>query len=401
MKILSFFIVLLSISLTHAMTPDEISRIVEERAPVIKMFAEQQVASESDIRQSRLYGNPVLTYQGGQLKSGDSRGSVNDITLMQPIPWPGKRDANIKNQQFLGQISKLSLEEVKIALSHKVYLLAYELASNVEIEAHNKERRERFALISKYLGSRPLASPKQILDKDLIFSQLRVVEKSMNEATARKKSLQRELQILSGLPDININVDWKNIPKRHDKNFYENEYVNGIRFKKVREEIKIGENSIESARLAARPDIMVGVNYRQENTNPANHFYHGQVSVVIPIIDHGQHSVQSAKARLRRTEAESKLLDQEMRAELEALYENSEASAKNLNIFPLSLKDESEVRFKKAEDAFRKGQIDVMTFLQSDNQIHENVHLIYTSRLEYLQSLSQLELLVSHRMERE
>lgn len=401
MKYFCSLFLILTISLSHAMTPDELSKIVEERAPVIKMFAEQENASVSDIRQSRLLGNPILTFQGGQLRSGDSRGGVTDITLMQPVPWPGRRAAGIRNQEFLGQISKLNLAEAKIALSHRVYLLAYEIASYTEIENHNKERRERFALISKYLGSRPLASPKQVLDKDLIFSQLRVVEKSMNEATARKLSLLKELQILTGLPEVKVDVDWKNIPQRHEKSFYESEYTNGLRFKKQKAQIRISENSIESARLAARPDILVGVNYRQENTDPANHFYHGQVSVVIPIVDRGQHAVQSARAQLRRTEAESRLLDQQMRTELEALYEHNVTSAKNLEIFPLSLKEQSETRFRKAEDAFRKGQIDVMTFLQSDNQIHENVHLIYTSRLEYLQSLSELELLVSHRMERE
>ncbi len=42
-----------------------------------------------------------------------------------------------------------------------------------------------------------------------------------------------------------------------------------------------------------------------------------------------------------------------------------------------------------------------MTFLQSDTQVHENIDLIYTTRLEYLNSLSGPELQVSHPMEQE
>lgn len=394
-----FFVVFVSDAL--ALTPQELSKIVEDRAPQIKMFLEQQNMSEADLRQSKTLGNPVLTFQGGEIRSEGNKGRVLDFSLMQPLPWPGKRDAGIRNQEFLNKISKLNIDEAKIELSHRVYLLAYELASMTEIEEHNKERRDRFALISKYLGTRPLASPKLILEKDMIFSQLRVVEKSMNEATAKKKSIERELQILTGLNEVKVDVDWKKIPKAHEKTFYLSEYLSSYKFKKMNHELKMSENKIESARLQARPDIMVGVNYREENTNPANHFYHGQVSIVIPIIDRGQHSVQSARADLRRTEAQMKLLDQEARTELEYLFESHQTASKNLEIFPLSLKEQSESRFRKAEEAFRKGQIDVMTFLQNDTQVHENVHLIYTSRLEYLNTLSRLEQQVSHQMERE
>lgn len=395
------YILVCFITTAGASTPKELSALVAERAPLIKMYLEQENASESDVRQSKVLPNPMITYQGGQLQTVGTKGQVTDITLSQPLPWPGKRQAGIRNQEFLNKISRLNLIEARIELSHRVYLLAYELASLIEIEKHNKERRDRFALISKYLSSRPLVSPRQLLEKDLILTQLRIVEKAMNEATAKRRSIESEIKILTGLPDIKVNVDWKNLPRSHGKDFYYSEYSTSIRFKKMHEELRASENRIESARLSARPDILVGVNYREENVRPANHFYHGQISVVIPILDHGQQTVQSAKAQLRRNEAQLKLIDQESKTQLEHYFESHESSLKNLEIFPLSLKEQSEHRFKQAEDAFRKGQIDVMTFLQSDTQIHENIDFIYTTRLEYLSSLSGLELQVSHQMEQE
>lgn len=397
-----FFLILVSIiTAAEATTPKELSKLVAERAPLIKMYLEQENASEADVRQSKILANPTLTYQGGELRSIGTKGVVTDITLTQPLPWPGKREAGIRNQEFLSKISKLNLIEAKVELGHRVYLLAYELASLIEIEQHNKERRDRFALISKYLNSRPLVSPRQLLEKDLILTQLRIVEKSMNEATARRKGLERELQILTGLPEIKVTVDWKNLPKSHDRSFYFSEYTTSIRFKKMHEELRASENRIESARLNARPDILVGVNYRKEDVQPANHFYHGQISVVIPIMDHGQQSVQSARAQLRHNEAQLKLIDQESKTQLEQFFESYQSALKNIELFPLTLKEQSERRFKQAEEAFRKGQIDVMTFLQSDTQVHENIDLIYTTRLEYLNSLSGLELQVSHQMEQE
>jgi outer membrane protein TolC len=397
-----FYLILISfITSAEASTPRELVDFVSERAPLIKMYLEEENASEANVRQSKILANPLLTFQGGELRSAGTKGQVTDITLAQPLPWPGKRETGIRNQVFLNKISKLNLIEAKLELGHRVYLLAYELASLIEMEQHNKERRDRFNLISKYLNSRPLVSPRQLLEKDLILTQLRIVEKSMNEATARRIGLEHELQVLTGLPEIKVTVDWKKLPKSHDRNFYLSEYKTSIRFKKMHEELNSSENRIESARLNARPDILVGLNYRKENVQPTNHFYHAQVSVVIPILDYGQQSVQSARAQFRRNEAQLQLIDQESKTQLEQFFESHQSSLKNIEIFPLTLIGQSEKRFRQAEEAFRKGQIDVMTFLQSDTQVHENIDLIYTTRLEYLNSLSGLELQVSHQMEQE
>lgn len=396
-----FIFLLFSVNSLFAKTvaPQELSLLAQERAPLIKMFLEQENVQKGELNQSRILANPVLTYQGGRLKSGTRSGQVTDLTLMQPIPWPGKRSASIKSQEFLSRIAQMDVNEAKLLLSHRVYLLAYELASEVEIEKHNKERKERFSLIAKYLSTRPLASPKQILEKDIIESQIRLLEKLMNQVTARKNGIRDELRLLTGLKELELNVDWERLPVSHQKEFYSNNLNEGWRLKKLNHNLLLSENRIEEARLEARPDIMVGVNYRKENIAPVNHFYHGQVAVVIPIVDRGQHSVQTAKAQVRKDEASIKLAMQENNAELGYSYEALEAAKNGLQLFPLSLKAKSEKRFKQAEEAFRKGQIDVMTFLQSDTQVHENIDLIYTSRVEYLSSLSRLEQLVGHYME--
>ncbi|WP_408095712.1 TolC family protein [Peredibacter sp. HCB2-198] len=420
-----FILLLLSVNFLSAKTvnPRELSELAQERAPLVKIFLEQESMGQNQLKQSRVLANPILTYQGGRLKSGTQSGQVTDLTFMQPVPWPGKRSALIKSHEFLSRISQMDVAEARLSLGHRVYILAYELASEIEIEKHNKERKERFSLIAKYLSSRPLASPKQQLDKDIIESQIRLVEKLMNQVTARKNGLREELRLLTGLDSLDITVDWEKLPAPHPRDYYASNIGDGWRIKKLDQSVKLSENRIEEARLQARPDIMVGVNYRQENVAPVNHFYHGQVAVVIPIVDRGQHSVQTARAQLRRDEASMKLAVQETNTELASRaqlrrdeasmklavqetntelaysYESLLAAKNGLSLFPMTLKHKSELRFQKAEDAFRKGQIDVMTFLQSDTQVHENIDLIYTSRLEYLTAVSRLEQLVGHYLE--
>lgn len=382
-----------------ANTPSELSQLARERAPQIKIYLEGANVGKGLLKQSHLLANPIFTYQGGRLKSATQTGQVTDLTLMQPIPWPGKRAASIRSNEFLARISEMDVSESKLFLAHRVYLLAYSLAVNTEIEKHNKERRDRFKIISKYLATRPLASPKQILDRDLIESQIRLLEKVMYELSARKNGLKEELRLLTGVSDFEVKIDWEKLPGPHDRDFYYSNLGEGWRIKKVNQSVQLSENRVEEARLQARPDILIGVNYRQENVAPVNHFYHGQVAVVIPIVDRGQHSVQIARAQVRKEQASMQLTVQETNTEFGYAYEDLKAAENALSIFPLNLRKKSEDRFFKAEDAFRKGQIDALTFLQSDTQVHESISLVYSSRLEYLMSLSRVEQLIGHYLE--
>ncbi len=399
-----FMIILILTSLVLSVSaktfsPLELAGLAQERAPIIKMYLEQQNVSESHIKQAKILANPTLTYQGGSLKAGTESGRVTDLTLMQPIPWLGKRSSRIKSQEFLANLSKLDTLETKLLLGHRVYLLTHRLAHQMEMEKYNKQRKERFSLIVKYLSTRPLASPKQSLEKDLIESQIRLVEKTMNELTSFKNGLLNELSLLTGVENLEVSVDWKKLPGSHEESFYSNHLTDGYRMKKANETIRLSENKIDEARVEARPDIMVGVNYRQENVAPANHFYHGQVAIVIPLVDRGQHSVQAARAQLRKDEAGMKVARMDNESELIYSVEAFKAANRGIDLFPLDLLSRSSTRFNKAEDAFKKGQIDVMTFLQSDTQVHENINLVYESRMEYLESLSRLEQLVGHHME--
>lgn len=86
-----FYLILISfITTSEASTPKELVDFVSERVPLIRIYLEEENASEANVRHTKILA--------------------------------------------------------KLEQGHRVYLLAYELASLVETEQHNKERRERFSL---------------------------------------------------------------------------------------------------------------------------------------------------------------------------------------------------------------------------------------------------------------
>ncbi|MGE3608407.1 MAG: TolC family protein [Bacteriovoracaceae bacterium] len=393
MKYLIFFLIPLS-GFASNIPNQRLIELAMERTPLLQSFGHKIDASTSDLKQSRILANPILTIQSGSLYSGNQKGAVTDITLNQPFPWPGRRDARIKNSEYYLKLSQLDLEEAKLSMAHRVFNLCAEVAALEELEKHRAERKRRFSLIHKFLTTRPMASPRQTVERDLMESQIKIIEKMMLEISVRKNSAYKELSILTGEEVRKVEFNWTDIAPLRPYEYFQEQKISGPRIRKIDITKSISENQVEAARLEARPDILLGVNYRQEQVAPANHFYHAQISFVLPIIDHGQHTVQSARANLRKTEALKKVELNSVETELYQAYASLDAAYKSSQLFPVSKLNEVEKNFDRAEVAFRKGQIDAMLFLQADTQIHEIIDQIFLSRLNYFAELSRMKMLI-------
>jgi outer membrane protein TolC len=381
-------------SFCRSLTVKELVDLAQTYSPQLKSEMMNVSAFQARVRQAGTLANPILTYQGGRLHSGQVSGSVTDITLGQPLPWPGKRSSRIRSQEFLMKLSEISKDEAQLEVAHRVYLLSAELGALQELQSHYSERKRRFSLIQTSLRTRPLASPRQQVDRDLIESQISLMEKQMLDLEMKKNALLWELKIYTNTEFDRVEFNWTTLPPALPKEEYLTLLSSSPRAKRMTLEKELSQTKIEEARLESRPDILVGVNYRKENVAPVNHFYHGQVSVVIPIIDHGQHSVQAAKAEERKVRALHQFSRDELISSLHRFYSEYEANKKATEVFEHKKLGSIEKKFSNAEVSFRKGLIDAITFLQIDSQVHENIDQIFLTRYDYLAALSHLNLLV-------
>jgi outer membrane protein TolC len=400
MKTIFFIILFFSLSVfASSFSPYQIADLAEQRAPLIKMQIENRNAASRNVSQARLYSNPVLAIQSGSLKSATQSGAVVDVTLGQPLPWPGKKQADINSAKILEKITETDLEESRLIVHHSVSLLGMELAALTELARHNQERKNRFFIIQKFLNSRPMASPVQKVERNLIETQIRLVETQMFEIESKRLSVIKQLEELSGESNPDIKFQWTILQKLRPKEEYASLLEQGIDFRRTEKMRELAVTKVDQANYFAKPDILLGLNYRQENVAPTNHFYHANVAVVIPIIDRGQHSVEAARANVRMEEANKKLVLMNAINALNRSYQALTSSHHATQIFKISDLKKIEQQFAQAEDAFKKGRIDVTTFLQSDMQIHDSIDLAYTSYIKFYTALSEIKLLTGQRLE--
>lgn len=398
-KIILVFVLTTEGILAATFTPGKLAELAASRAPLIRMQMENKAAASSQISQSKLIANPIFTLQAGSLKSATESGSVMDVTVNQPIPWPGKRYAEINSAKILEKVAEVELTESKLLVQNAATLLGLEYAVLVELEKYNQERKKRFAVINRYFATRPLPSPKQNVEKAMIDTQIRLVESFMYDLETKKKSILAQLEFLTGEKNAEVIVDWKPIAEPPSKESFATELENNPDYQKSKRLHELALNRVEQASYQAKPDIVLGANYRKENVAPVNHFYHANLSVVIPIIDRGQHATEMARANARREEANIQLTKLSSEITLNREYQNLLSAHRNTKLFPVKELNAAERQFDEAEDAFKKGRIDVTTFLQSDTQVHESIDLAYSSYLKYFTALSSVGILTGKKLD--
>ncbi len=168
--------------------------------------------------------------------------------------------------------------------------------------------------------------------------------------------------------------------------------------RKIKLETQIASVDKEIARKERRPDLFLGGGYRIENVEPVNHFSYGIVGLNIPIWDSGSSRLESANARLMKSE---KLLDEGRRqAELKLQKQIHEVnySLSQVKRFPGSIIKRTELSISEAEQGFKQGVLDVNTFIQSETQSHELIDQSWYAWMNYLENLSDLALLQGHQL---
>lgn len=377
---------------TQTLSLKEIIEKTRERAPLIRSRMAEVEAMEARTKQSSLLSNPSFMLQTGAIKSGTMGGSVVDLTIMQPLPFPGKRSALQDLSRATAKLSKLEGEEEILAMEHHAVQMGIRLAVLDELFLHTKERRRNFDLVRKSLMSTPAASPVQKVERALIENQLRILERGIALMESERRTLNSELNTWIGVEgEISVPVKWGYVSQLDTLSYWkEQAQKNNPRLKQHTARMEMGEARLKTAELSRYPDFQIGVNYRKEAMQPSNNFYHAQIGITIPIFDRGQHQRSAAKAELHVEEARLSVQERILLSQLTETWEMANTHRKLLKTFNLDLIKESEKQFHAAESEFRKGRIDATTFLSTDAQIHESVDAAFQTTLDAMVASNRL-----------
>lgn len=365
-----------------------------DTVPELKALEKDLVRSQNKALQAGKWDNPDLTLSGGPMISTPN-GTAFDLTLKQRIPLFGQKriEEKLENQNRLIVESD---QQIKVlGVQHEVVRLAYLLAAKLEQGKHISHRREKIQLISKFLTSRPFASPSQWVEKNLVQNRLREVEEQFLTISADAEKAWKSLNVFLNLEEpIVPEVKWFVQPKsvQYDQ-MLSRLTSDSPELHRQGKVVGAAELAIEQAGKKVYPDIMLGAGYNEQTAGVSQRIYTASLELSLPIFDRGGYARQAANAQ---KEAEVFRLEQKRR-ELNSRFGEAWAeltrTLKEIDLYPLSLVPDLEAQMSRAEKDWKKGLVPVVAFLELENQVHGQAVKVYAAQTGYVEALSQVQLL--------
>lgn len=325
--------------------------------------------------QARVWSGPSASFLAGRTKQTEASGSRFELSLAQPIPFTGiprLRGGLLDLESESGQIERAA-GEVSVTLN--VAQGAYEYAASRRKAAFAESRRKRFELIHSYLAGRVFPTPQRKAESRIVSNRVKnLVAEAIQSEAGFKASLEK-LKVFVPLdagkyPEVE--VPWLKGNQTLDEKEWLDRALAG------NPELRIQRLAVKGAGLAKTlasreglPDTSLVASYEKGQADIIGTSYGLGVGLAFPSWNRNRSGVKSAEQRRLSEERMLAYAEQRLKAELPRALVEYEAARQTVLKYPPEMLAELEAQLKEADEGFRKGQVDLLTFLEADASASE------------------------------
>lgn len=379
-----------------AMSLKQILPLALERSPYIKAQNLEVKAKENLISAASAWTNPELTIETDKKEQPvDHKTSGMRYGFSQSISFPGRIGARKAIAQSDFTIEKINAASLELQTRIEVTNLFYEYAADIEKAKHAEERLKRFQSVSQYLRSRTFASPRKRTESSIVSSKILILQKELEKAKSEVDITWNKLNIYLDLSEkVTARVSWfKNPIKLSEQNILERALQGSPEVAIADQE---AERSRQEVRLAKReiwPEFrLLGSVSSLSGYDPEKVYTLG-IAFPLPVFNM---NIATSRAQTFRAEA-GQIRQEAVRRNLKKLinsaYIRHLTNQKSLQLLQVSKVSEIEKDFEASSDGFRKGLVDLVTYIEADNQHSDAINAIYDTQVEYVESIGQLSFL--------
>lgn len=362
----------------------------------LKAKDQEVISAANTAKQQGRWDNPEVGVSNGPYWEDNIKGTATSASLSQSIPLFGQKRIAEKIGEQQKMVVEADRDIERLSVQHEVVRLTYWFATIIEQEKHISHRRERLGLITKYLNSRPFASPAQVIEKNLIENRMREIEEKFVEITLQKEKVWQNLNVYLGLQKTIIpGVPWYNSPELPNQ-----QELNSLATTTNPELVRQGRIVSSSQLLVtqagkkAYPDIRLGANYyNQEVGIDKQKSYVGMIELSVPLWNRGGYAKDAARAQSEAEKYKLQHKQREVDSEFKKEWAHLIEVKRKMELYPLTLVEKLEKQMQTAEKNWKKGLITAPAFLELESQVHEQSDKIYDVQAEYVHALSQVQLL--------
>ena len=366
-------------------TLEKLTEIALQKSELIQAKHFEWESFDGAIKQSEAWQNPGFSGDAGSRSLGEDTGYGFNLTFSQPFYFPGKQHLRGEVQRTFKEDAKLNLEETKRFVFRQVIFLAFAYKEASHHAEHLEERYHRFKVIHQYLRSRPFASAQKMMEKAIVENRILLLEKEILEVKNEKKTIWEQLNLYLGLNQpVEVQAPWFNqgIELNRESLYADlnkNPEFAGLEINLTRSNLQKTLSEKESL-----PDFSLSAIYSEDKTVFTERYIGGGISFFLPLWNRNQGAISQYEKEISGLKAMQTFLRKKIKAELDTLLIDYANKRELINKYPVSLIEEMHKQTEYADQEFRKGRIEMMTYLEFDQSASEIHTAIFKSQLEYL-----------------
>lgn len=390
MKIFFAIIILSIYSLNSAFCKDfelsELLEIAEKNSDNIKSAQFLAQSQKNFANQQKYWSNPEIEYKN---IAGNSNFSIS-----QNIPFYQKLENRfaIENSQYLALEAEKNY--INLWVKSEVFRLIYQYKiTKIRIDLA-KKRLKRLGLVDKYLQNLVLTSPTKKAQWFITKDRIRLVNRELlifqNDLVQIWNAVNVFLNL--DLEPTNIKFNWLSEKNYLGKKFYQDTALQkNLDLIKQKNLINKSKYALEYAKIEQMPDVKIsGFNETNQGNSSTNKGI--GIALSVPIINRNQEKISGANAHLKSTETSLNFQQNQLEKNINNNINHYETLLQISNNFTVNSLDEIVKRLEIANNDFKKGLLDFITYIELDSQEYQIIDATIVNQLDLAKSYSDLML---------
>lgn len=345
-------------------------------------------------KQERSWSGPSLEMSAGRRKDESTSGPLYEAALSQPLAVLGKKSLRGRLFDLESDSWEAQRAASETAIELDVIQLAIEYAVHRRLADFVEKRQNRFSLIKSYMKGRVFASPQKKAESHIVQNRLAILVSEALQAEADYKSFFEKLRVyvpLGSSPYPEIKVPWFTGKKALEaKEWIEKALQNnpGLRLKDL--SVKNADIEKKLASLEKWPDPNLTASFEEGKATEKETNSSVGLSFEFPTWNGNRAGVKSAEKKRDAEEKLREFQEWQLRTEVPRALIEYDAIRLAVQKYPITHLEELETQLRETENGFRKGQVDLLTFLELDSTVSETFTQVLESQSIFMAKLAEL-----------
>jgi cobalt-zinc-cadmium efflux system outer membrane protein len=302
------------VSEQKAMTLEELEQVALQNNPTFAQSAANIQAAEGRKKQSGLYPNPTVGYQGEQIRGGSFHGGEQGFFVQQDIVLSGKLGLNRKifDQELKQAETEAQEQTMRVVTNVRMsYIQALAAQQTLELRQHLSKLADDAVQTSHQLANVGQADAPDVLESEVEAQQ---AELAVTMAEQNQQRIWKSLSAVVGnprLPLIRLDGKLEDTPPVNADELVEKIVTDSPAVRIAELGVKRAEATLDRAKREPIPDLQIRGGMQQNgellsepNGKPVGLQGFADIGVRIPIFNRNQGNVGTARADLERAKLE-------------------------------------------------------------------------------------------------